>query len=67
MLQRPPSRQKRYRERARRGVGCCICEYDLHVVEFLIATHWLDAADAGDAKAIGRAISASMQDAASRA
>jgi hypothetical protein len=59
MLTRPPSdadhkralRRERKRRRARRaeaGLACCIVEYDDAMLQFLIATHWLEDADADD-------------------
>jgi hypothetical protein len=71
MLQRPPARhnarKRRYRDRQRRGVVCPRgVEVSAVGLDFLIATHWLAEADADDLDAIGRAISAMIEDSGRR-
>jgi hypothetical protein len=72
MLRRPPDdadkrerrralRRERKKRRMRReaaGLSCCNAEYDGAMLQFLIATHWLDESDAGDPVKVGAAVSA---------
>jgi hypothetical protein len=69
MLQRPnpgrsAARRERWRvakaavrERARRGERCGRFQYDAAVLDFLIRNRWLAECDAGNAKAVGDAVS----------
>jgi hypothetical protein len=45
------------RERARRGERCGRFRYDAAVLDFLIRNRWLAECDAGNAKAVGDAVS----------
>jgi hypothetical protein len=75
MLDRPPARppplrsrravcQRQYRARQRAGIAIAPVPYDGKVVNFLIATHWLDAALADDRAEVGKAIRAMVAGAA---
>jgi hypothetical protein len=74
MLERPPprhpkqaARKARYRDRLRRGVVCPQgVEVSAIALNFLIATCWLHERDAADPIAIGRSISALLEDSARR-
>ena len=52
------ARKKRRAKRAKAGLACCTVEHDDAMLEFLIATHWLDEADADDPGKVGEAVSA---------
>jgi hypothetical protein len=56
--------QADYRARQRNGRIVAPVEADADVVGFLIRTKWLAESDAHDRRAIGRAITAVMKDAA---
>jgi hypothetical protein len=45
------------RERARRGERCGRFRYDATVLDFLVRNRWLAEGDAGNAKAVGDAVS----------
>lgn len=75
MLDRPASRRERqhserkarYRDRQRRGVVCPqAVEVSAIGLDFLIATQWLRQEDAADPRAIGRAITAMIEDSGRR-
>ena len=59
------SRQSQYRRRMRRGIVMVQVEIDAVVLNFLVETRWLSAADADDVKrcrkAAGNAISAMLK------
>ena len=58
------TRKARWRERQRRGVLVAQVEVSAVGLDLLIATHWLAEVDAGNPAAIGRAISALLEDSA---
>jgi hypothetical protein len=60
------ARDRRYRARKSRCAAVAPVEFDSGVVDFLIATHWLDEREAEDRHAIGAAISAALRDAMRR-
>jgi hypothetical protein len=75
MLDRPPSRRDRqraarkgrWRDRQRRGVVVARgVEVSAVGLDFLIATRWLPEHDARDLDAIGRAITAMIEDSGRR-
>src|SRR5262245_19064223 len=62
----PPDRHRRHRQRAKAGRACYVIELDGEGLSFLIRTGWLLEGEADDRQAIGRALSAMVQDAARR-
>jgi hypothetical protein len=57
---------RRYRQRERDGVRIAIAPFDGMVVNYLVATGWLDAAFEHDPRAIGKAYFALVRDSARR-
>jgi hypothetical protein len=51
----------RLRLRQREHRACCTVEVDELVLDFLVRTGWLAEADAADAQAIGRAVTAMLR------
>ena len=56
--------QRQWRARQRDGIAIAFVPYDSNVINFLIATRWLDPARADDRTEIGKAIAALIADAA---
>jgi hypothetical protein len=57
-------RDRRHRHRRKCGQRIAPTPYDGEVLNFLIRTHWLDEAMAGDDREVGLAISRMIADAA---
>jgi hypothetical protein len=78
MLQRaPPTRHdrkrecrreqmRRYRQRERDGVRIALAPFDQQVIDYLVATNWLDPALDDDPRAVGEAYYALVRDSARR-
>ena len=64
MLQRPPSRQRRYRERRRRHEIIAPVVVDADIIDLLVVkTYWLREENAGDRYKIAEAIARMLKDA----
>lgn len=61
---RARERDRRYRKRLAAGVVTVAVEVDAVVLNFLIATRWLDESEAGDKARIAEAIAAMLKGAA---
>jgi hypothetical protein len=57
-------RKRRRAKRAAAGLACCTVEHDATMLQFLIATRWLEEADADDPDKVGAAVSAMWRQAA---
>jgi hypothetical protein len=69
MLERPDAPRDRFwlwRQRQKRGLACAQVEYSSDVVGLLVRLRWIDEREACDRKAVGRAISELLRDAARR-
>jgi hypothetical protein len=56
-------RDKRYRRRVSEGKGVAMVEYSAGMLNLLIRTEWLRECDAGDARKVGEALAAMVEDA----
>jgi hypothetical protein len=62
----PPDRHRRFRQHRRDGRACYTVELGGEELDFLVRLQWLQEAEAGDRRAVGRAIGAMVSDAARR-
>lgn len=65
MLRRPPSQQRRYRERQRRHEIVAPVVVDAGIIDLLVKTHWLHE-NSGDRYKIAEAITRMLKDAANQ-
>jgi hypothetical protein len=64
--ERRREQMRRYRQRERDGVRVSFAPYDADVIDYLIATEWLDPLLDRDPRAIGEAYFALVKDSAQR-